>query len=122
MPFSNIFQISDNPDGGYEREYVVSQITTLMDEDSFTQVLTQGIVYNKTAQGQTPVNMNPNGVFVPLETTGLTLVALENLTALQVSQALGGKPVDTVTFADFYTVAMAQGIADSDANGKFNVS
>lgn len=117
---TNIFPVSNNPDGGYNREYVVSQINTSLSSEGFTRVETQGTLYNLTAEGETPINMNPNGLYVPLETVGVTLLALQNLTALQVSQALGGKPVETVTFADFYQVALAQGIADSDANGKFN--
>jgi hypothetical protein len=122
MPFFNKFSVSPNPDGGYDRVYIVSQINTSLSSEGFTKVVTQGILYNLTEQGGTPVNMNPNGVYIPLDTVGATLESLENLTALQVSQALGNKPVETVTFADFYQVALAQGIASSDANGRFNVS
>jgi len=120
----NQYPISNNPDvvqEGQERIYEVKRITTDLNQQGFVRVETQGFV-KITVNGETPVNFNPNGIFVDLETVGETLEALENLTAQHVSDAMGGKPVATITFSDFYQVALAQGIAGSDANGRFNVS
>ena len=115
---TNTFQISSGAIPNAQREYRVSKIITDFNSEGIIKVETQGTVHT-TVNGEVPADIFPNGRYVALETTGQTLLELKNLTAEVVAFVLQ-KPVLEVTFEDFYTIAMRNGIEQSDTNKMFD--